>query len=178
MLPPIVAVASSVTDPTIEAFEATLRRHDSATLALEEWCAARGIANPARVTAHHVERAMQGQPAPEIRTRLKVAPGETVAMRHVELRCGPATLSIAWNWFVPTRLTPDMKDALLLSDAPFGKVVAPLQFRRQPLETLRGRAEGCPEGTISTHRAMLILPDGKPLAYLIECYTAANLTGG
>src|SRR3546814_263566 len=130
LLPPIVAVASSVTGqtmpPTIEAFEATLRRHDSATLALEEWCAARGMADPARVTAHSVERAMQGEPVPDVRERLKVAPDETIAMRHVELRCGPAVLSRAWNWFVPARLTADMKAALQASDTPFGKVVAPL----------------------------------------------------
>ncbi|MCJ2178791.1 hypothetical protein [Novosphingobium album (ex Hu et al. 2023)] len=162
--------------PTIEAFEATLRRHESATLALEEWCAARGMANPARVTAHSVE-AGQDQPERDVSDRLQIAADEAVAMRHVELRCGQAVLSRAWNWFVPDRLTPDMRTALQASDIPFGKVVAPLHFRRQPLETVRGQAEHCPEGTISTHRAMLILPDGKPLAYLIECYTTANLAG-
>lgn len=181
MLPPIVAVANSVTDqtiqPTIEAFEATLRRHDSATLALEEWCAARRFADPARVTAHDVQTTGK-QPAADVRERLKATPDDAIAMRHVELRCGTTVLSRAWNWFVPARLTAEMRLTLEASDTPFGKVVAPLHFRRQPLETVRGRAAHCPEGTISTHRAMLILPDGSPLAYLIECYTAANLAGG
>ncbi|MEJ2458933.1 MAG: hypothetical protein P8Y58_12650 [Novosphingobium sp.] len=160
--------------PTLEAFEAALRRHDSATLALEEWCATRGIADPARITARSISAASNDPPR-SMRNRLQLSRGETFAMRNVRLACGQTVLSVAWNWYVPSRLTPEMNKALARSDTPFGKVVAPLRFRRQPLETMRGRAENCPEDTISTHRAMLILPDGRPLAYLIECYTAANL---
>jgi len=175
---PIVAMAAPAMEhpaqPTLDAFEAVLRRHDSATLALEEWCAMRGMANPAEVTAHGT-KAPAGAPPAEARAHLVLQDDETVAMRNVRLTCGPAVLSVAWNWYVPARLTPEMNAALEGSDAPFGKVVAPLNFRRQPLENVRGRAEGCPQGTISTHRAMLVLPDGRPLAYLIECYTAANL---
>jgi hypothetical protein len=96
-------------------------------------------------------------------------------MRHVQLSCGSKVLSVAWNWFLPGRLTKDMKEALLLSNAPFGKVVAPLNFRRLALSTAAGPADNCPADTISTHRAMLSLPDGRPLAYLVECYTSANL---
>ncbi|WP_052223166.1 hypothetical protein [Novosphingobium malaysiense] len=160
--------------PTIEAFEAVLRRHDSATLALEEWCNTRGFADPAQVTAHG-SKARVGEPPAAVVSHLELREGESVAMRNVKLTCGQTVLSVAWNWYVPARLTPEMNAALDASDAPFGKVVAPLGFRRQPLENVRGQAEGCPEGTISTHRAVLILPDGRPLAYLIECYTAANL---
>jgi hypothetical protein len=165
--------------PTLEAFEAVLRRHDSATLALEEWCALRGIADPARITARTVSAtsndATSNDGAAKMRDRLALGSDETFALRHVQLSCGGKVLSVAWNWFVPARLTMDMKDALRLSDAPFGKVVAPLRFRRQPLSTVAGPAENCPADTISTHRAMLVLPDGRPLAYLVECYTAANL---
>lgn len=164
--------------PTLEEFEQVLRRHDSATLALEEWCALRGMADPARVTARTVTQTIKvDSDAAElpIRQRLALDPGETMAMRHVQLTCGSTVLSVAWNWFVPDRLNADMKEALRLSDAPFGKVVAPLGFRRRPLSTVAGPADHCPADTISTHRAMLVLPDGRPLAYLVECYTAANL---
>jgi hypothetical protein len=163
--------------PTLDEFEAALRRHDSATLALEEWCAARGIADPARIEAHTVGPSSNDRPR-SIRRKLDLDPGETFAMRNVRLNCGQSVLSVAWNWYVPSRLTPEMNAALHDSKTPFGKVVAPLRFRRRPLATVPGRAENCPDGTISTHRAMLILPDGRPLAYLIECYTAANLAGG
>ncbi|MCT2399760.1 hypothetical protein [Novosphingobium mangrovi (ex Huang et al. 2023)] len=180
LLLPIVVMASSMTDPsaqpTLDAFEAVLRRHDSATLALEEWCAARGVADPARITAHSA-----GEPGAEppggVRRQLGLEPDEPLAMRNVRLACGQTVLSVAWNWYVPSRLTVGMNEMLRDSDVPFGKVVAPLRFRRQQLEVVRGQAENCPEGTISTHRAMLLLPDGRPLAYLIECYTAANLAG-
>lgn len=161
---------------TLDEFEAVLRRHDSATQALEEWCAARGIAPSARITARNIS-ATSNDPPRDIRRQLELGPDETFAMRHVRLSCGQTVLSVAWNWYVPSRLPPQMNDALRTSDIPFGKVAAPLGFRRKPLETVRGPAENCPEGTISTHRAMLILPDGRPLAYLIECYTAANLAG-
>jgi len=88
------------------------------------------------------------------------------------------TLSVAWNWYVPARLSPAMNATLRDGDVPFGKVVAPLGFRRVSLPTITGRGENCPAGTISTHRARLVLPDGRALAYVVECYTAANLGGG
>jgi len=163
--------------PNLQAFEATLRRHDSATLALEEWCRTRGIADPATITAHTISAASDDPPR-SVRSRLRLNHGETLAMRHVRLSCGPTVLSVAWNWYVPSRLTPAMNDALARSDTPFGKVIAPLQFRREPLETIRGQGENCPKGTISTHKALLVLPDDRPLAYLIECYTEANLHPG
>lgn len=172
------AMIANPAAPTLEEFEAVLARHDSATLALEEWCALRGIADAPRVTARTLSQSMkvdERAASAAIRDHLAAAPDEAMAMRHVRLSCGPAVLSEAWNWFVPARLTPEMKDALRLSDMPFGKVVAPLKFRRKSLSRVAGPADNCPAGTISTHRAMLVLPDGRPLAYLVECYTAANL---
>lgn len=160
--------------PTLDAFESVLSRHDSATLALEEWCTARGFAQPAKVTAQLVSGGGQN-PAADIAPRLGLAKGETVALRNVRLSCGSRVLSVAWNWYVPERLTPEMNETLRSSDMPFGKVVAPLHFRRKPLAVIPGPAANCPAGTISTHQAMLILPGDRPLAYLVECYTAANL---
>lgn len=160
--------------PTLDAFEAVLRRHDSATLALEDWCARRGLAAPARITARVVADNGATPPA-DLATMLRLEAGETAVLRHVRLSYGEDVLSVAWNWYVPARLTPGMNEALATTDTPFGKVVAPLGFRRRPLATLRGRQEACPADTITTHRAMLLLPDGRPLAFLVECYTAANL---
>lgn len=169
-----MAVSGSPAIPTLDEFEAVLARHDSATLALEEWCAVHAIADTGEIRARQVPAPNAGQPA-ELGQRLNLAPGETVAMRHVELACGPIVLSVAWNWYVPARLAPAMNQALERTDAPFGKVVAPLRFRRVALANIAGRGENCPVGTISTHRAMLVQPDGRPFAYLVECYTAANL---
>lgn len=170
----LAAMIANPAAPTLAEFEATLARHDSASLALEEWCGVRGMAEPARLTAKTL--GVPGAPAPtQVRQRLALAAADALAMRHVQLSCGGTVLSVAWNWYAPARLTPAMNAALARGDTPFGKVVAPLGFRRKPLSTVAGPAENCPADTISTHRAMLVLPDGRPLAYLVECYTAANL---
>lgn len=168
-----LATVAAPASPTLDQFEAVLASQDSATMALEQWCAAQGIADPALIRARPIAAAGNDPPA-DIRKWLAVGPDDRIGARNVALSCGETVLSVAWNWYVPSRLTPEMNEALR-NDVPFGKVVAPLGFKRRPLATLRGRTENCPEGTISTHRAMLILPDGRPLAYLIECYTAANL---
>ena len=163
-----------MTAPTLDEFEAVLRRHDSATVALEEWCSLRGMADPARITAQTLAGAHGEAPA-DLRETLGVSPAEAVVLRNVRLSCGGNVLSVAWNWYVPARLTAPMNEALDSTDQPFGKVAAPLGFRRRALSTVAGPAKGCPAETISTHLAMLVLPDGRPLAYLVECYTAANL---
>ena len=52
-----------------------------------------------------------------------------------------------------------------------------LNFRRERLDSTRGRTAPCPAGTILSHRALLRLQDGTPLALVVECYTRANLRG-
>lgn len=97
--------------------------------------------------------------------------------RHVRLSCGKATLSVAHNWYVPARLTPAMNATLSGTRTPFGKVAAPLGFKRERLDARRGPRPECPADTILSHRALLRLPDGRPLALLVECYTRSNLVG-
>lgn len=170
----LLALALATGPASLATFEETLAQHDSATAALEEWCGARQIAQPPQIRATSLPDG-KAKLSGRVRHALATPSDEPVAMRHVKLACGATTLSIATNWYVPARLTPAMREALRTTDIPFGKVVAALKFRREPLATIAGRAAGCPRGTISTHRARLMLPDGRPLAYLIECYTAANL---
>ncbi|MFM5908825.1 MAG: hypothetical protein ACKOPO_14750 [Novosphingobium sp.] len=157
-------------------FEAQLARHDSATVALGEWCDARGLASPAQITVSDRRQVSSNDPPAKMRRLLDIDSGERFAMRHVHLNCGEKTLSIAWNWYVPSRLTPEMNAALASTSTPFGKIAAPLKFRREVIETVAGPADNCPAETISTHLARLRLPDGRPLAYLVECYTPENLT--
>lgn len=151
--------------------------NDSATAALRQWCAARGIAQPAEIVAES-DRGEQEAASPSTRAALGVGPDEPVAFRHVRLRCGGAVLSDAKNWYVPARLTPAMNTALETTQTPFGTVVRPLGFHRERLEGRRGRAPECPAGTVLSHRAVLRLPDGRGFSLVIECYTRANLTKG
>ena len=173
---PGCAAPAPLPPATLAAFEAAMATRDSATLGLEEWCKARGIADPPRIVAE-VDRA---DPTPEpdgLRQRLGVGADETLVHRHVRLRCGTRVLSVAHNWYVPARLTPAMNAALAASDIPFGKIAAPLGFRRERVETLHRYWPACPRDTVLAHRARLVLPDGRPLAWLIECYTPAVVSG-
>ena len=150
---------------------------DSATAALGQWCATRSIADPPVIRAI-VDRAATAPVTPAIRSALGVGPAEPLAYRHVRLACGNTVLSVAQNWYVPARLMPDMNRMLQASDAPFGKVVAPLGFRRERIEARTGRVPECPKATILSHRAVLRLSDGKAISVVVECYTAANLHEG
>lgn len=176
-----MAMAAGVTldggeQARLVAFEAALAAQPSATRALTGWCAARGIANPARIVAEPVAGADAGVPADAWQV-LEIDGTEPLGYRHVRLRCGGVVLSEAHNWYVPARLTDAMRHVLATTDTPFGTVAAPLGFVREPLSSVRGPAEGCPRETVLTHRARLRLPDGRPLALLVECYTQANVAG-
>ena len=157
------------------AFEAVLAAHDSATEALRAWCEARGLASPAVILA----RAVAGQPARPprgLRKLLGVSAREPLGYRHVQLTCGNYVLSEAHNWYVPSRLTAEMNARLASSEVPFGRIAAPLHYRRESLAVLTTPPRGCPANTISAHRALLRLPDSRPLAYVLECYSSENVT--
>lgn len=163
--------------PTLSRFERTLAANDSATAALQQWCAAQGIAAPAEIVAES-DRNEREEASPAIRAALGVGPEEPLAYRHVRLRCGDAVLSDAKNWYVPARLTPAMNIALETTRTPFGTVVRPLGFHRERLASLRGRAAECPDGTVLSHKAVLRLADGRGISFVAECYTRANLAKG
>jgi hypothetical protein len=159
---------------SLSKFETTLASNDSATAALSQWCAQRALASPAQIRA----TPNAGEPlaaTPAIRALLGVSAQEPVAYRNVRLSCGTYVLSLARNWYVPARLTPEMNSQLSTSDTPFGTVVAPLGFHRERLAAQRGAAADCPAGTVVSHSALLRLPDGAAISLVVECYTAANL---
>lgn len=166
------ACAAAPRSDLLDRFEATLAAQDSATAALGAWCASRKFAAPATVSAALLPGGMHRVPG-DLPALLQSA--DPSGYRHVRLSCGGRVLSEAHNWYVPARLTPSMNAVLAASDTPFGKVAAPLRFRRERLSSQRGADPGCPADTILTHRALLRLPDGAPLALVTECYTPANL---
>lgn len=169
----------------LRALDAELRGHDSATLTLERWCAAHGLASPARVVADRVHGAAQ---VPDAAVRALLGPG-LVRHRRVRLRCGGVVLSEAENWYLPRLLTPGMNAALDETDASFGHVVAPFGFRRHTLsaETLwhplpddplvapgRAGTMAVPP-TVLRHRAVLRLADGTAFSVVAESYTGGVL---
>jgi hypothetical protein len=176
----------------IESLNADLLAHDSATLTIERWCADHRLADPARIVAERVKDADKPASA-EVREALDVKPEETLFYRRVWLKCGDRVLSEADNWYVPSRLTPEMNHVLETTDTPFGKAVTALHFRRHTLSAdLLWRplpkgwemaAAPAPEAAgaltipdhVLEHRAVLSRPDGEPFSEVIETYTGEVL---
>jgi len=160
-------------DTALTEFRHELAAHDSATVALEQGCARRGIASPAHVEAANQEDAQAVPATPAIRAALGVDGAEPVRVRHVLLSCGGTVLSDARNWYVPARLTPAMNRTLDTTHVPFGKVVAPLGLHRHTL--IGGSPAPCPGGTIQHNTAVLRRDDGLAYSLVSECYTRANI---
>jgi len=114
----------------IESLNAEILSSPSATLTLERWCRDHALADPAQILAHRVD-APAAPPSAEVRSDLQVSAQDPVRYRRVELTCGAHVLSVAENWYVPSRLTPDMNRLLDDTQTPFGKVVLPLKPHRE-----------------------------------------------
>lgn len=153
--------------------QARLATGESATAILQQWCAARRPAEPAVITAERDPRVSK-PPGGEARRLLRARRDEAIRYRHVRLKCGARVLSEADNWYLPSRLTPEMNQRLDATDAPFGAVVAPLGFHRRILasEFISARAG---TGHVLRVEALLITAAGAPFSVVVETY-AAELT--
>jgi chorismate-pyruvate lyase len=172
----------------LQTLNAELLSHDSASLTLERWCDAHGLAAPPRIVAERII-GTDKKPTAQQRVELGVTPLEPVRYRRVRLRCGAVVLSEADNWYVPSRLTDPMNEQLDHTDAAFGKVVQTLNFRRHTLSATllwsplpegwenQPRAASVGAGKLHIperlleHRAVLVLPDGTPISEVVETYT-------
>lgn len=172
-----LAACSTTHQLPLADFEAVLDSHVSATEALTQWCESNNMGNPPIIRAVPVRDSARTPPA-DLRTLLDLQDTAPVGYRHVRLMCGDVVLSEAHNWYVPERLLPDMNRTLETTDRPFGQVVAALAFTRRTLSGARGAGADCPANTILMQRAVLALPDGRPISLVVECYTPANLTPG
>lgn len=165
----IEAVAAAQMTP-VERLNAELLAARTATSVLESRCAALGLADPPRVRAE-VQRGRVVASASPARTRLKVGKGEMLGYRRVRLMCGTHVLSEAVNWYVASRLTPEMNAALDGSDVPFGRVILPLSPRRETYATWKVRPGRVPPGgVVVRHRAIVLDGEGRPLAAVVEQY--------
>jgi chorismate-pyruvate lyase len=172
----------------LQTLNADLLSNTSATLTLDRWCGVHRLASPARIVAERVQDAEQA-PTAEQRQLLGVGPREPVRFRRVRLKCGDHVLSEAENWYVPSRLTPDMNRLLETTDTAFGRAVQPLNFQRRTLSAkllwsplpqgweMGGVEPSKPDGRLNIphevlqHRAVLTLPDGTPFSQVVETYT-------
>ncbi|WP_461657582.1 hypothetical protein [Methylorubrum aminovorans] len=165
----------------IETLSARLLAAPSATAVLEAWCAERGLSPDPRIVAVRVPGPDKPAGA-DRRERLAVGPDEPVRYRRVRLTCGGHVLSEADNWYVPSRLTPDMNAALDATQAPFGHVVRPLgPSRRNRSLTMLWRPEtgGLPgPGEPLFSVEAVLTAGGVPFCEVAETYTGAVLIQG
>lgn len=184
--------ARTEAEAIVQTLNGTFLASNSATLTLEQWCNAHHLAGTDAKIKAHLIRDDDKAATDEQRQRLKVAPDEKINYRHVDLVCGDRTLSVADNWYVPSRLTPEMNRLLETTDMPFGKAVFDLHFYRQnfsdkilwhPLpagwETQPKPAKGkgplpIPQELVE-HRALLFTKDGTPFCEVRETYQKAVL---
>lgn len=157
----------------LQALDADLLSHDSATLTLERWCADHHLAETPRIVARRLRDAEKPLPE-ELRAQLAIGVDEPIAYRHVQLLCGHHVFSEADNWYVPSRLTPEMNRQLATTDEPFGKVVRPLGFQRRTLSAavlwhpLRQQRD-LPRDVLR-HSAVLYTSAQLPFSVVIETY--------
>lgn len=176
----------------LQTLNADLLSHPSATLTLDRWCAAHHLAPAGSRIVAQLQRDVDKPAGPEQRKLLGVSDAEPVRYRRVRLVCGERVLSEADNWYVPSRLTPEMNRLLDDTDTAFGRAVQALDFHRetlsaglvwQPLPPGWEVAPPPPDAggalvvppQVIQHRAVLYTKAQVPFSEVVETYTAAVL---
>jgi chorismate-pyruvate lyase len=157
--------AASNTAALVWALNTRLIAGATATETLLAWCEEHGLSE-GPITVEIRQCFAPAVVPDDVLPALKLDPGETIHYRQVRLMRGPLPLAAAENWFVPQRLTADMNEALIQTNVPFGRVIAPLRpLRRTLAADLQPHAE-----IILRHRAVVLSNAGTALALVKENY--------
>jgi hypothetical protein len=171
LLPVLVAVQTVPENAAVRVrrLDADLLADSSATAVLQRWCAKRRLADPPVMRAV-VDLSKVKPPSAEQRARLQLGPREHAVYRRVRLMCGTHVLSDAENWYVPTRLLPQM-NAALTGNTPFGTAIKSFLPSRRSLGVEHlWNGEGDVPQAVLRHRALVVGVDGTPLAEVHETY--------
>ncbi len=172
----------------LQTLNANLLGSKSATRTLQVWCEDHQMADIPKIIAIR-DTGVNKEVSPEIRKMLQATASDPIVYRRVKLYCGKHVLSEADNWYLPTRLTPEMNNLLADTDTPFGVVVRELNFHRQtekvdllwqPLPknweqkkrmlTNKKSPLVIPDWVLQ-HQAILFSDKNVPFSYVIETYT-------
>jgi chorismate-pyruvate lyase len=174
----------------LQTLNARLLASHSATSTLEQWSLERLLVGEASIRARRVVGVDKPASAAQ-RERLAVGRRERVVYRRVELACGERVLSEAENWYVPGRLTAEIREILATTDTPFGRAVLDLNPVRETfaVEVLwrpddAAGAQDQPDAELTIpwrlfqHRALVYGDDRRPFAEVNETYTREILAFG
>jgi hypothetical protein len=158
--------AQSPIPAVIQDLSARLIAGATATQTLLAWCDEHSLSEGPITVA--IRQCFSPAVVPgDVLPALRLDPGEGISCRHVRLMRGSLPLAAAENWFVPQRLTADMNEALIRTDVPFGRVVAPLRPLRR---TLAAHLPSYSE-IVLVHKAVILSSAGAALAYVKETYS-------
>ncbi len=143
---------------SIESLHAALLAADSATAVLEAFFGP--------VTVHRLHTPPSANEG--LHERLRLAPGDTLRHRAVQLMAGARMLSHAELWYVANRLPAEHVEKLESGDTPFGRIMRPVGLTRS---VLLARICGPEEAASLAHRALLRAPSGLPVAEVHELYS-------
>jgi hypothetical protein len=160
--------AQSPIPALIQDLSARLISGATATETLLAWCDEHGLSD-GPITVEIRQRFSPAVVPDDVLPALRLDPCEAISYRHVQLMRGSLPLAAAENWFVPQRLTADMNEALIRTNVPFGRVIAPLHPSRRTLA-----AHLPPHSEISLlHEAVILSNAGTALAFVKESYFSA-----
>lgn len=164
----------------LQTLNAEILGSSSATRTLEAWCGEHRMADDPKIVAIRVPD-VRKEPSAEQLQRLGVRDTSEVQYRRVELRCGAHVLSVADNWYVPSRLTPEMNALLTTTDTPFGRAVQPLApYRRTIAATMlwtplpRGW-ERQPRSRFRSHRRRMLEIPSEVFEHRVVLYTKGHV---
>lgn len=175
----------------LRTLDADLLGHASSALVLGQWCKNHRVQPQDHLEVHRSPQRHKQLP-PELRDQLAVHDRDEIIYRRSTLTCGPMLLGEFENWYAPGRLTPQMNQQLLQTNAPFGQVVQHFGYRREilsnrllwsplPQDWEHQSPKDRPGGSMAVpqqlleHRSVLVTRDHLPFSVMVEIFDAALL---
>jgi hypothetical protein len=167
--------------------------NDNKKQTLERWCMSHRLVSNPQIA---IERVLDVEELPTEAQRKTLATSAKQPVRHRKVRvlCGSAVLLEADDWYLPSRVSPQVSALIDGTDLPFETAVQIAHFRRRILsaallwpqlpelgnvEFEEGVAE--PQAIrplpahVLTHHVLVMLPDGTPFGEAQENYTGSVL---
>lgn len=172
----------------LQSLNVELLTGDSEKQTLEHWCVSHRLVSNPQIA---IERVLDAEELPTEAQRKMLATAEKEPVRHrkVRVRCGSSVLLEADDWYLPSRVSPQVNALLEGTELPLQRAVQIAHFKRRTLSATLlwpqlpelgelGSAKGVTESQaigplparVLTHHVLLMLPDGRPFGEIQANY--------
>jgi hypothetical protein len=172
----------------LQSLNVELLTSESEKETLARWCVSHRLVSNPQIA---IERVLDAEELPTAaqRTMLDTSAKESVRHRKVRVFCGSAVLLEADDWYLPSRVSPQVNALIESTELPLERAVQIAYFRRRTLSAtllwpqlpeLRelGSEKGLTESQaiqplparVLTHHVLLMLPDGTPFGEIQANY--------